>query len=400
MKLKSKLFLVLISATALSTLIAFGLRMISSGEAVHDSSVAISPQRTIANSAVGNSVAADDTSEKVQSNENIQIVAEYPGRYVRCVASSPDGKIIAAGVAALDDDNPGYVDLLDSSSGKSLRKLPATFGDVVQVAFSPDGKSLVSSVSTWHLSPTLPDQASPHRVFGEVKLWDIDTGQSLKELPPPNDNVYTLSFSPDGKTVAIGGAGIRLWDLTSGRVRWEAFKGQHTYLDFSPDGKAIISVSGDDKVRLWNAQTGKLLRVFNRLTSKDWGIILVAFSPDNKTFATVDDDNIDALIAESETETHLRVWSARTGQLLHQRTVELNGYTLRELAFSPNGRLLATAGHMINEEVWDLNSGKVRQAPHETLSVLGSVDFSPDGKNLIVGNWDGVEGRVLLWRIK
>ena len=141
---------------------------------------------------------------------------------------------------------------------------------VYSVAFSPDGKTLASG-----------------SVDKTVKLWDAQTGQELATLKGHADNVTSVAFSPDGKTLASGSRDktVKLWDAQTGQ-ELATLKGHDASVysvAFSPDGKTLASGSEDKTVKLWDAQTGQELAT---LKGHDDSVYSVAFSPDGKTLAS------------------------------------------------------------------------------------------------------------------
>jgi len=126
--------------------------------------------------------------------------------------------------------------------------------DVFSVAFSPDGKTLASG-----------SRDAP------VKLWDIATGLELRSFEGHENTVRSVAFSPDGKIVASGSFDkqVKLWDITNGK-ELRTFNG-HTEtvhaVAFSPDGKTLASGSADETIKLWDVATGKLLQTLQALTT-------------------------------------------------------------------------------------------------------------------------------------
>lgn len=152
----------------------------------------------------------------------------------RCVAISPDGKIIATG--ALDTT----VSLWDGEGGSELRRLSGHTGGVSSVDFSPDGRQLASS-----------------SFDGSARIWNVATGQSIATLSGHLGAVSSAAYSPDGKFVVTGGADntVRFWDPATGR-NMESFGGHSGVwqVAFSPDGKFLAAGYADGTISVWKRQ--------------------------------------------------------------------------------------------------------------------------------------------------
>ena len=278
----------------------------------------------------------------------------------RGVAFSPDGRLLAAASDEGSFDPPAW--LWDPATGKCLHTLTGHTDTVWGVAFSPDGRLLAT-------------------VSGDktARLWDPATGQCLRTLTGHIGPVRGVAFSPpDGQLLATAAyETVGLWDPATGKQlrALTSHTGWVFGVAFSPDGRLLATVSGDKTARLWDPATGQCLRT---LTGHGGPVRGVAFSPpDGQLLATGGDDKT------------VRVWDPVTGECL--RTFSGHIGPVRGVAFCPpDGQLLATAAGDDTVRLWDPATGECLRTltghgPDET-SILTSgfwgVTFSPDGRLL------------------
>jgi WD40 repeat protein len=177
---------------------------------------------------------------------------------------------------------PQAVQLWDVATGASVRTFVGQAGVGVSAALSADGRHIVT--------------ASDSAVAGNVQLWDATTGTPLHIVQNPSP-VVGVALSPDGSYALTGSRDnvARLWDVATGQVVRE-FVG-HTNIiwnvAFSPDGRYVVTASVDKTARLWDVATGQQLRVFPGYANAAVGSAIV--SPDGRTVAVGSFDGVTQL---------------------------------------------------------------------------------------------------------
>ncbi|MEK6409790.1 MAG: WD40 repeat domain-containing protein [Acidobacteriota bacterium] len=290
---------------------------------------------------------------------------------VSSLAFSPDGATLASGSA---DYN---VILWDAQTWRFLRSFKHR-AQVRSVAFSPDGKTLAS--------------ATEDKV---IRLWDAQTLEVKQTLYGHDGSVEAIAFSPDGKVLVSGGKDktVRTWDVRTGHListltrpsPAKALLSETSHADevtsvaFSPDGRTIASGSADSNVILWDAKTGE----FRRSLKPKGQVRSVAFSPDGKLLASADSDKT------------ITLWAVQTGE--RKRMLTGHDDSVESLAFLPDGKTLASAGKDKTVRIWDVDSGELRWTLAEHSNWVCSVIFSSDGKTLASA---GKDHTVKVWELR
>jgi WD40 repeat protein/serine/threonine protein kinase len=334
---------------------------------------------------------------------------------VLCAAISHDGKRIASG------SQDGVIKLWDASSGQELYSFRAHASHVRSVVFSPDGLRLASgsfdrTVKVWNVraDQLLPvwEKSTSEKVLSvafspdgqslasgggdgrdgseELKLWDAAAGEIIWARQGPNRGIWKLAFHPDGHFLAwkTQDGYVTVWDLETRRERLSLGPCEGTgLLAFSPDGRLLaFTESGrrrdGGEVTIWDWQTGRQL---STLRGHIGPIYALAFSPDGRRLATGSMDQT------------IKIWDAATGEAA--LTLRDHGGGVMSVVFSPNGHRLVSTGMDQRVRVWDARPWQDGEG-QEFLTLRGhargvtSVAFHPHGGLLASGSADGT---VKLW---
>jgi WD40 repeat protein/serine/threonine protein kinase len=320
---------------------------------------------------------------RVSDGRELLVLRGHIG-YVRSVSWCPDGTRLAT---ASED---GTVKVWDATDGHKIFELTGHVAPVYSVAWSPKG--------TW-LATGSED--------GTARVWTASGDRELLTFRGPCSAVSTMTFSPcgvwsvswseDEKRLATGSCDgtVRVCHVGVGREPVELVKCSRgvNCVTWSPDGRRLATTSWDDTARVWDAATGRESLVLSGPPSR---MSSVSWSRDGKRLAAVTGDGT------------AKVWDADSGK----ETLILRGHTgpigyaawspglISSVAWSPDGTRLATASGDGTAKVWDAAGG------HESLTLGGhtgpiqyqgwipalvsSVAWSPDGRRLATGGHDGV----------
>jgi eukaryotic-like serine/threonine-protein kinase len=285
--------------------------------------------------------------------------------HVLVVAFSPDGRQILSG------GDRGTLRLWDVATGQEIRNFQGHNGWIVGVAFSPDGRYALSG-----------------SYDKTVRLWEAATGKEVRRFEGHTSAASPVAFSPDGKFALSGGQEndgakdprLLYWDVQTGKLLrgLEGHTETVTSVAFSPDGRQGLSASSDKTVRLWDLETGQEMRKFEGHESV---VHRAVFAPDGRTVLSGSGDRT------------IRLWDMTTGKEL--RRFEGHANEVYYVDFSPDGRrFLSTAAEEERTvRLWDVASGK------EVFRIQGlfrNARFSPDGRYAAAGSFR--EG-VVLWRL-
>ncbi len=339
------------------------------------------------------------------TGENLAAFTGDPGFHGdTSVAFSPDGGVVAttgtSGRTQDTVDKPGTVRLWDAQTYELLATWPLGSNHGGSVAYGPDGTLLAVGTTG-----------------GVMYVWDVERGTELYRLEHRGGTRY-LTFSPDGSVLASADEDIRRWDMATGDrlpdlerpsgdefsscfgedrgQDWQPcpYTGGTLGVAYSPDGSRLAAGDGIGQVHVWDAVTGELLTALKgyRFGGAECGgascdivtITGITLSPDGTTVAA----GTGGYITEGG---WVELWDIETGAI--RGYLEGSG-SMSDVAFSPDGTLLATASAGSGFRLWDVAAGEVLYTLTEDYENVESIAFSSDGRLLAAGWWDGT---VHLW---
>ncbi len=383
----------------------------------------------------------------VQTGEVLDLLTGHTAP-VKSIAFSPDGKTLATG------SEDYTIRLWDTSTGKHKatcigQKDNSSRKDGINlIAFSPTGETLASHCDLWNthiwdaqtgeLLKTIKSDASPvlamtyspdgtmiltignwDKYEFYIEYWDAKTGDHLKDVLI-EENFNAVSVSHDCKILACGGEGpLQFWDVETAKLlkSHTEWIGNFESMEFSSDGRTLISGSYWDRVDIWDVSMAKLLKSMGHADT----VNSVTYSPDEKTIASGSDDgtigfwdaatgdliktiaghasskiysvaySVDGNTLACGGESKIQWWNPQTGE--HLKTIKEPSCDVHSIAYSSDAKLLATGGTSMKARLWDVQSGRFLGSfkGHKDRVTDGykyqvsSVAFSPDGRTLASG---------------
>ena len=326
---------------------------------------------------------------------------------VTSVAFSPDGKHLLSG------HSDATARLSDCSNGKEIRRFEGNSDPVTSLALSADGQQLI--VGT-----------------GRPRLWSLATGRQTRCFKAHRVAVDSVAFSPDGRKALTGSQdGIAiLWDIATGEEirRYQGSAGYFNHVSYSSDGQHVTTQSSNATVLLWDAITGELLRKF--CADPPLPVESVTFSPDGRYVLTGERGRIarlwdtvtgkevrrfeghaddvkcvafshggqlvatasDAIVLPAVGDNTARLWDTATGMEVRR----LEGHTggINSVVFSRDDGLVLTGSVDRTARLWDVATGEQLRIFDGHLGAVTCVVFFPDGRRVLTGS---VDGTVRIW---
>ena len=329
----------------------------------------------------------------------------------------------AGSLVAATWPDEGKVRIADPRTGRVVRVIDGLDRFPIDTALDPDGDLVAVGMGGSH----------------EARVFDVRTGELVRVLPNHRDSVNSVSWSPDGRWIATGSgdSSVRVWDARAGQLeaRLVGHTGAVITVDWASDSRRLVSGGGDGTARVWEFSDTESREVFTLGAQETRAGTYAAFSPDGTHLLTGDvgiaavkiwdlslrgDEEVanlptdssgfvdvaylpDGRIVAPENAGAVSIWSDEGTRVA---TLGQGGgpeEPVWRIAVSPDGRRVATVrafGGIVS--VWDPGTGdrvfEVDVEPHTGLSAL---DWSPDGRLLAVGSFDGTvtvldaEGRTI-----
>jgi WD40 repeat protein/tetratricopeptide (TPR) repeat protein len=303
---------------------------------------------------------------------------------VEAVAFSPDGSLALTG--SLDRTARVW----DAATGRPIGQPLVHPGEVLTVAFGPDGRTVAMAGG---------------RERGDARVWDLALGNPLGGPLTHAGSILAVAVSPDGRRVATAGRDhmARLWDAHTGEPIGNALphNGDVNTVIFTPNSQNLVSGGDDSTALFWEAETGK-------------PVVREGVPPFGRKFQFRLDLGSDfpfgfgsggAGLPKEQRHPGGPFWGPGRGKSNSSRAGDKDGAAVFALAFAPDGKKLVTAGRNGNAVLWDDLQGVVLSPSHSPLQIrrlteapstadLYAATFSPDGRLLALG---GEDGAVRVW---
>jgi WD40 repeat protein len=279
---------------------------------------------------------------------------------VNGVSFSVDGSQVLSGTNC----HPSYLRMYDIADGSISWEFNAGAGlmCMMGVGFSSDGNYLASIEE-----------------FGNLLIFDLT--QSTPTLQPGivlgTDYAFSLAFSPNSETIAVGGSNgkLKTYKLadSSPELSVNAHASFVTTVAYSPDNALIATGGSDNKVKIWNADGTPLFT----LSGHTDDITSVEFTPDK------------GRLVSSAKDKKIKVWNVADGTLLH--TIDVSNAKVNACDISPDGSMLASVSEDKNIRIWDMSNYTLLADFKQSYNARPlCVAWSPDGNSLATGTTNGL----------
>jgi WD40 repeat protein len=281
---------------------------------------------------------------------------------ITALAISPDGTRVA--VARF-----GEVTIQNAKTQETIAVLGEHPGKVNSVAFSADGKKLVTASGVTGL-------------YGVATIWNVDEAKIEAQFQGHRDVLYDAELSPDGKTLATASydAQAILWDVKTGQPR-HTLKGHNGAiydLAISPDSQLIVTASGDETCKVWSMTSGERLDTLGQPEGEQYS---VAFSPDGK------------FIAAGGADHRIRIWKvvSKTGPKINPLVFAQFAHegSILRLAYTSDGAKIVSVSDDREAKLWHTNTMQLLAHWPGQSDVAEALAILPSDAGFVLGQLDG-----------
>lgn len=251
-------------------------------------------------------------------------------------------------------------------------------------------KSKLPRIHSLAYSPNGDNLLGAGEDFSSV-LWNAHSGELLKTFTTPQKHTNkVIGFTYDRKYLITGYFRFFVWDTTTGNLvrQFPGSEGANA-IAFSPDAPLFATSQGGleeaeeiKEIRLWNYETGKLIRQIGESYTKEKWIEDIRFTPDGKQLVSCSRDK------------KIKFWNPTDGQII--KVLEGHEDVVSELAFFPDGKTLVSSSWDGTVKLWDITTWTCIATLKGHRGIVRSVDVSPDGKNIATA---GQDKEIVLWDV-
>jgi WD40 repeat protein len=280
------------------------------------------------------------------------------------VVISPDDRLVAAG------GSDGMILVWNTATGQNLLNIKAHNGYSFGLIFTSDSKQLISG--------GVDDQY--------IKIWDLDSGICIKSWQS-SASIYRIALSADDRTLACSGenGNLLLWDVRTGQIIKEltGHIGHVLGVAFQPQGTLLASSSFDSIIKLWDLTTGECIHTLTEHTQLAWSVAFNALGTQ---------------LVSTSFDTSIKLWDVKTGDCI--QTMQVHSKAAIEGLFSPDGQFIVSSSQDLTVRIWAVAKSdewqciKVLQGH---LNSVWSIALNSNGTMLVSSDHDGV---LKFWDVK